>query len=172
MKYSLSAVLVSAALLTGTFAYSNDAKPIRSTTKEISIKSAFHKIELGSNISMVLVQEDENRSSLLIEGDANFIPAVKVNIDKGVLSITSNQNLRGRKIKIYVPVSTLAFLDVAADASVVTEGIIKLDDLKVIIHDGSTADLHIVGNLQVEAGEDCDLVYQTYKKSKVTYVQQ
>ena len=171
MKHSLSAVLVSAALLTGTLAYSNDAKPIRTTTKEISIKSAFQKIELGSNIQMVLVQE-ENWSSVVIEGDENFIPAVKVNVDKGVLSITSDQNLRGRKVKIYVPVSTLTLLDVAADASVATKGIIKLDNLKVIVHDGSKADLQVLGNLQIEAGEDCDLNYQTYKKSTVAYVQQ
>jgi hypothetical protein len=171
MKQILSAVLVSAALLTGTFAYSNDAKPIRTTTKEISIASAFQKIELGSHIQLVLVQ-DENRSSVVIEGDENFIPAVNISIDKGVLSITSKQNLKGRKIKVYVPVTTLSLLDLARDASVATEGVLKLDDLKVIVHEGSTAALKVLGNLQIEPGEGCDFVYETYKKSNVAYVQQ
>jgi hypothetical protein len=167
----LSAVLVSVAILTGSFAYSNDAKPFRTTTKEISINSAFEKIELGSNIQLVLVQ-DENRSAVVIDGDENFIPAVNISIDRGVLSITSKQNLKGRKIKVYVPVTTLTLLDLASDASVTTEGIVKLDDLKVIVHDGSRADLHILGNLQIEPGEGCDLVYETYKKSRVSSVQQ
>jgi hypothetical protein len=171
MKQVLTAVLVSAALLTGTLAYSNDAKPIRTTTKEISINSAFQKIELGSNLQLVLVQ-DADRSTVVINGDENFIPAINVSIDKGVLSITSKQNLKGRKIKVYVPVTTLALLDLASNASVATEGIVRLDDLKVIVHDGSTADLHVLGNLQIEPGEGCDLVYETYKKSKVASVQQ
>jgi hypothetical protein len=167
----LSAVLVSVAILAGSFAYSNDAKPIRTTTKEIPINSAFEKIELGSNIQLVLVQ-DEDRSVVVINGDENFIPAVNISIDRGVLSITSKQNLKGRKIKVYVPVTTLTLLDLASNASVTTEGIVKLDDLKVIVHDGSTAELHILGNLQIEPGEGCDLVYETYKKSRVSSVQQ
>jgi hypothetical protein len=171
MKQMLSAVLVSAALLTGIFAYSNDAKPIRTTTKEISINSAFQKIELGSNIHLVLVQ-DANRSAIVIEGDEKFIPAVNVSIDNGVLSITSKQNLNGRKIKVYVPVTTLTLLDLASDASVASEGVLKLDDLRVIVHDGSSATLRVIGNLQIEPGEGCDLVYETYKKSNVACVQQ
>ena len=167
MKQILSAVLVSAALLTGTYAYSNDTKPIRSKTREISINSAFQKIELGRNVQLVLVP-DENRSSGVIEGDENFIPAVNVSIDNGVLSITSKQNLKGRKIKVYVPITTLTLLDLASDASVTSEGILQLDDLKVIVNDGSTVALKVIGNLQIEPAENCDLVYETYKKSKVT----
>src|SRR6476659_6916758 len=102
MKQRLSAVLVSAALLTGTFAYSNDAKPIRTTTKEISIKSPFQKITAGINIQLVLVQ-DANLSAVVIKGDENFIPAINVTVDKGVLSISSKKNLKGRQIKVYVP---------------------------------------------------------------------
>ena len=166
----LSAVLVSVAILAGSFAYSNDAKPIRTTTKEIPINSAFEKIELGSNIQLVLVQ-DEDRSVVVINGDENFIPAINISIDRGVLSITSKQNLRGRKIKVYVPVATLTSIDLASNASVASEGVLRLDDLKVIVRDGSTANLHVLGNLQIEPADDCELVYETYKKSWVSFVQ-
>src|SRR4029079_13824012 len=94
MKSIFSAVLVSAALLTGTIAYSNNGKPARKSTREISISSAFQKIELGSYLQLVLIQ-DPGRSSVVIEGDENFIPSVKVSFNTGVLSITSQQNLKG-----------------------------------------------------------------------------
>ena len=75
--------------------------------------------------------------------------------------------MKGRKIKVYVPVTTLTLLDLASDASVATEGVLTLDDLKVIVHDGSTAALQVLGNLQIEPGEGCDLEYETFKKSSV-----
>ena len=169
MKQILSAVLVSTALLTSSFAYCNDAKPVRISTKEISINSPFQKITLNCNIQLVLIQ-DEDKSSAVITGDENFIPAVNVSVEKGVLSITSKQNLKGKKIKVFVPVSNLNLLDLAGNGSVATEGIIKLNDLKVIVHSGSIAALHIIGNLQIEPADGCDLEYQKYKESTVVYV--
>src|SRR6266487_2368253 len=106
----LSAVFASAALLTGSFAFSNDAKPITTSTREIAIKSSFQKIEVGSNLQVVLVQ-DANRSTVIITGDETVVPAINVSIDRGLLSITSRKNLKNKKIKIYVPVTTLASLD-------------------------------------------------------------
>jgi Putative auto-transporter adhesin, head GIN domain len=171
MKQILSTVLVSTALLTGTFAYSRDAKPATTTMRVIPITSAFQKIEAGNNIQLVLIQ-DAYRSTVVIKGDANFIPAVNVNIDKGVLSITSKKNLKGRKIKIYVPITTLSSLKLAYDASATTEGTVKLDDLMVIVQDGGAVNLHVIGNVHVEPVTGCDFVYETYEKSKIEDDQQ
>ena len=171
MKQLLSAVLVSTALLTGTLAYSNDAKPARIISKEISVTSPFEKIELGSNIQIVLLQ-DPNRPPVVITGDENFIPAVNVTIKKGVLSITSNKNLKDRNIKIYVSVNNLTSLEVGGDASVVTEGTVKLDNLKVIVNDGGTVALRVVGNVHVEPASGCDFIYDNYEKSKDVFDQQ
>jgi hypothetical protein len=86
--------------------------------------------------------------------------------------ISSKPNLKSGKIKVYVPVSTLASINLGTEASVRTEGVVKLDNLKVIVNGGSTTDLHILGNLQIEPDEGCDFVYETYNESKVVYVYQ
>ena len=170
MKRIFSAVLISAALLTGTIAYCNDAKPTRKSTREIPINSAFQKIELGSYLQLVLIQ-DPAKSSVVIEGDENFIPSVKVSFKNGVLSINPQQNLKGRNVKVYVPVTDLTSLDIASQASAGTEGIVKLDELKVIVHEGSTTALKIIGHIQIEPVDGCDFVYETFKRSKVANVQ-
>jgi Putative auto-transporter adhesin, head GIN domain len=167
----LSAVFASAALLTGSFAFSNDAKPITTTTREIALKSSFQKIAVGCNLQVVLVQ-DAIRSTVIITGDETVVPAINVSIDKSVLSITSRKNLKNKKIKIYVPVTTLTSLDLASEASVATEGVLKLDSLKVMVHEGSKVALNVIGNLQIEPADDCDLVYEKFEKTKVIYVQQ
>ncbi len=171
MKQILSAVLVSAALLSGTIAYSKNAKPAKIATKEISTTSSFDKIQVGNSIKIILLQ-DAGKSPVVITGDENFIPAVKVNIDKGVLSIISKKNLKGRDIKIYVSVSTLSLLELGTNASVVTEGVVKLDNLKVIVNDGGTVALHVTGNVHIEPAAGCDFVYDTYEKSKDVFDEQ
>src|ERR1019366_660976 len=42
--------------------------------------------------------------------------------------ISSKPNLKSGKIKVYVPVSTLASINLGTDASVRTEGVVKLDN--------------------------------------------
>ncbi len=165
----LSAVLISVAILTGSFAYSNDAKPVATSTKEIAIQSFFQKITLGSNLQLVLIQ-NKNRPSIHITGDENLLEAINVNIDKGVLSITSKKNLKNRKIKIYVPVSNLTSLELNSGASVATEGVVQLDDLLVLVHEGCKVNMNILGNSHVEAADDCDFVYEKYQKSNVVFI--
>jgi hypothetical protein len=167
----LSTVLVSIAILAGSFAYSNDAKPVNTLTKEIAIKSAFQKITLESGIDLVLVQ-GANRSTILITGEENLVESVNVSIEKGVLSISSKKSLRNKKIKIYVPVTTLSSLDLASYASVTTEGIVKLKGLKVLVHEGSKVSLNILGDFHIESGDDCDFVYEKYEVAKVVYIRQ
>lgn len=163
----LSAVLVSVAILTGTFAYSSNAKP--TSTKEIAITAPFQKITVGSNLQLVLIQ-DVSKSAVLITGDDNLLKFVKVSVNKGVLSITSDKYLGNKNIKIYVPVNTLASLDLASGASVATEGIVKLENLKVFVRDASKVNLHILGNFQLESDDDCDIVYQKYERYNVVFV--
>jgi hypothetical protein len=167
----LSAVLVSVAILTGSFAYSSNAKPTKTSTKEIAITSSFHSIILGRDLQLVLIQ-DENRSAIQIIGDENLVESVNASIDKGVLSITSNKNLKNKKIKIYVPVPVLTSLELGSEASVTTGGIVKLENLKVLVHEGCKVNLDILGNFQVEADDDCDFVYEKYEKSRVVYVRE
>ena len=170
MKQILSAVLFTTALLTGTFAYSNPRKPVKVVSKEISINSPFQQIKLGSYIQMVLVQ-DPSRTTVLIEGDENYVSLVNVSIDKGILSISSKSKLKSGKIEVYVPVSNLSLINVGSEASARTQDVVKLDHLTVIVNDGSKTDLHILGNLKIEPAEGCDFVYSTYIESKVIYVQ-
>ena len=45
-----------------------------------------------------------------------------------------------------------------------------LDDLKVLVHDGSKVMLRVLGNFDIEAAEGCDVVYENYEKSNVIFV--
>lgn len=165
----LSAVLVSVAILTGSFAYSSNANPVKTSTKEIAITSSFNKITLGSNLQLVLIQ-DGSSSSILITGEENLAQSVNASIDKGVLSITSNKNLKNKKVRIYVPVPILTSLELGRGASVATEGIVKLENLKILVHEDCKVNLDILGNFHVETDEDCDFVYEKYERSRVVYV--
>ena len=171
MKTQLSAVFVSAALLSGSFAYCNDAKPITTASKEITMTSSFKKIEVCSNVQLILTQ-GINKSTISVTGDQSVVPSVNVSIYKGVLSITSRKNLKNKQIKIYIPVNNLSSLNLGSFSSVTTEGVITLNELNVIVHNGSKVDLHLVGNFEIESGDDSEFVYEKYEKTKVVYLPQ
>jgi len=114
--------------------------------------------------------QDANRSSIVVTGDEKSVQSVNVSIDKGLLSITSKGNLKWKRIKIYVPITMLASLELDNDASVAAEGIMMLDDLKVLVHDGSKVMLRVLGNFEIEPAEGCDIEYTKYEKSKVVFV--
>ena len=115
--------------------------------------------------------QDEERSAIRITGDENLISAVSVNVDNGLLSINSRKNLKYRNIIIYIPVTTLKSLDLASGASVLTEGTLKLDGLKVLVHDGSKVALKVIGDFQIESPDDCEFVYEKYEVSNVVFVE-
>ena len=173
MKTQLvSTALVAVAMLTGSFAYSNNAKPVKnSIKKEIAIESPFQKVAVGRDVQLVLLQEP-GRSTILITGEENLVQSVNVKIDKGVLSINSKKNLKNKNIKIYVPVTSLSSLELDTYASVTTEGIVKLEGLKVLVHDGAKVNMNILGNFQIESDDNCDFVYEKYETSKVVYLNQ
>ena len=170
MKKMLTAGLISAALSTGTFAHSSDAKPVKSMTREIPIESAFQKIAMGNNLQLILIQ-DKDISIIRITGDENLVNEVKVSIERGVLTINSNKNFRNKNVRIYVPVSVLTSLDLGRGTSVATEGIVRLNGLKVTVDVDSKVDLNVIGDLELEARDNCDLVYEKYEKFNVVYVQ-
>jgi hypothetical protein len=169
MKKIISAVLISAAFLTSSFAYSNNEKPGIPVNKEIPISSPFQRINVGSNLQLVLVQ-DPNKSTIVITGNENSVQAVNVRIDKGLLSITSKKYLKNNQVKIYVPVTTLTSLELASDASATTEGVVMLNDFVVLVHEGSKVTLHVLGNFEIEPAEGCDVVYEQYEKAKVVFI--
>jgi hypothetical protein len=169
MKKMLTAVLISTALLTSAFAYSSDVKPGNSVTKEVPVKSTFKKIEMGNNMQLVLLQ-DATITSISITGDENIVKDIKVTIEKGVLFVTSKKEFRNKEIKIYVPVNMLTSIDLGRGTSVANEGIVKLDGLKITVHVGSKVNLHVIGDFDVESGDDCDFVFEKYEKSSVVYV--
>jgi hypothetical protein len=170
MKTQLvSSALLSIAILTSSFAYSNDAKPIKSATKEIAIKSGFQKISVGQDFQLILTQA-AGKSTILVTGDESLIQSVTATIDKGVLSVTSKKSLKNKKIRIYVPVNNLTFLELDRNASVTSEGIVKLEGLKVLVHEGSKVNLNILGNFQVESDDDCDFVYEKNETKSVVFI--
>ena len=175
MKKMLTAVLISTALLTSAFAYSSDAKPGKTITtgktitRDVPVTSAFRNIETGSNMQLVLLQ-DATITSISITGDENIVKDIKVTIEKGVLSVTSKKPFNDKEIKIYVPVNMLTSIDLGRGSSVANEGIVKLDGLKITVHVGSKVNLNVIGDFDVESGDDCDFVFEKYEKSSVVYV--
>lgn len=158
--------LLAVALLASSFTYGKNAINYKPPFREIAITSGFQKIIVGIDLQLVLVQ-DPNKSNILVTGDDDLIHAINVTINKGVLSITSKKKAGNKSIKIYVPVNTLTSLDLARNAVATTEGIVKLDGLKVLIHDGSKIDLAIVGKFEVESDDDSEFVCDKYETSKV-----
>ena len=169
----LSAVMVATALLTGSFAYSDVARPLSKATRatrEISIKTPFQKIEVGTNVQIVLVQ-DVNKSAITVTGDQSLVPAVKVAINGDQLTISSKKNLKNRNIRIYIPVTDLKTLELGNGSTVTSEGLLQMEELKVLVHDGSKVALQVVGNLAIESADDCDFVYEKFEKTNVVYIQ-
>jgi hypothetical protein len=167
----LSAVLVTTALLTGSFAYCDVAKPLtRPSTREISLTTPLQKIEVGNNIQIVLVP-DVKKSTITVTGDESLVSGVKFELNEAQLSISSKKSLKNKNIRIYIPVSTLKTLVLQNGSTVSSEGLLQMEALKVVVHAGSKVALQTLGKLAIESADDCDFVYEKYEKSQVVYIE-
>ena len=170
MKKIISAVLITTALLSSSFAYSDNGKKGKPVNKEIVINGSFQKIKTCNNVQLVLVQ-DPTRSTILVTGDEKSVEAIKVNIEKGLLSIDSKKNLKPNVVKIYVPVTALTSLELGNNATVSAEGFVKLNGFKILVHDGSKVMLRVLGDFEVEAADGCDVVYEKYERANVVFIE-
>ena len=164
MKSKILAAVLLLITAANSVSYSQNFPAIR----EVSIAASFQQISVDKNFQLVLIQ-NPNKSSVTIAGDKKNVHDVEVNIINDQLVITSKKKINTGKIIVYVPVKALSLIKLGRGASVSGEGVLKFDDLIVVVNPDSHVDLKALGNIVVKPAEGCEFVYEKDERFKIVY---
>lgn len=163
----VTAVLALMTLSLSSFAFKKE-KP--TTIKEVTIEGKFQKISVGRNIKLVLVPANE-KSRIQVAGRQDKVTDVTLTVHNNRMVISSNKSVSAGAVIVYVPATELTHIDLGDGASLAGEGSLKYKHLTVFFNVGSRMDLTVLGKINIEHAEGCDLVYEKNEKTKV-YVKQ
>jgi hypothetical protein len=164
-------VAIALVITTMSSSFANNRNPIIPTVREVAITSSFNKLRVNKNLQIVLTQHT-GKSSATIVGDERNVQNVEMNIINDQLVVTSKKNASNGKLVIYIPVENISLLRLANGASVSGEGSLQFDNLTVEMDTDSRVNLKAVGNVILEPINSCELVYETYERSKIIYREQ
>jgi hypothetical protein len=159
----LAAVILIITTVTTSFAHDNSNFPV---IRKISITSTFDQIIVDRDLQVVLVQPNGD-SQITIAGDEKNVDGVEMNVVNGELVLTANKNTNTDNVTVYIPVRNLSLVRLASGASVSGEGVLKFDNLTVVVNNESQVNLKVQGKLKVNAADGCELVFDRNERSKL-----
>jgi hypothetical protein len=126
--------------------------------------TGFHGVSVTSGIDLYLTQK--NVEEVTVEAESEDINKIITEVEGGVLKIYVkekswfNMNWKSKPRKIYVSFKTLDKIDASAGSDVVSEGRLKLSELKVDASSGSDVRLELEAtqlNVGSSSGSDISL---------------
>lgn len=126
--------------------------------------TGFHGVSVTSGIDLYLTQK--NVEEVTVEAESEDINKIITEVEGGVLKIYVkekswfNMNWKSKPRKVYVSFKTLDKIDASAGSDVVSEGRLKLSELKVDASSGSDVRLELEAtqlNVGSSSGSDISL---------------
>ncbi len=131
-------------------------------TRQTRQITGFHGVSVTSGIDLYLTQK--NVEEVAVEAESEDISKIITEVEGGVLKIYVkekswlNMNWKSKPRKVYVSFKTLDKIDASAGSDVVSEGRLKLNDLKIDASSGSDVRLELEANgLNVGSSSGSDI---------------
>lgn len=150
------------------FSFALPGKPETLSTRKIDIHH-FTRLYISKNIDVVLVQSCETKT-ITVVGNENDLPGIVVTSTEAGLSISSTKNLGGKKVRLYVPVNNLAYIELGEGAQVSTQGTLLSPSLSVLVDEGSFVSINNLGTVDINSKGNAEFVYQVNEQRKVVMV--
>lgn len=109
-------------------------------TKTRKVNGDFTRVKASSGLDVFITQGDQ--LSIVVEADQNLHEFIKTEINDGRMRIYSNKNIwRSKARKVYVTIKEVEELEATSGSDLVSEGLIKAND--IVVSSSSGADLKL-----------------------------
>ena len=110
-----------------------------------SLSDDFSKVKVSSRIDLYIKQG--SRNSLTVEADENLHDIIITEVIGGKLRIYTDRNIwRAKSKKVYLTVNSLDELTATSGSDVVSEGILRVQDLDVSTSSGANLRIEVEAN--------------------------
>ena len=110
-----------------------------------SLSDDFSKVKVSSGIDLYIKQG--SRNSLTVEADENLHDIIITEVIGGKLRIYTDRNIwRAKSKKVYLTVNSLDELTATSGSDVVSEGILRVQDLDVSTSSGANLRIEVEAN--------------------------
>lgn len=133
-------------------------------SKKTATVTAFEKIIVGENVTVMLVQEDEK--IVTVEGDAAYLNNISLGAGNGVLTIKSTNKNTAAKTVVYITAKNLKAIEVLGNSKIMTAEEINTPNLVVTVNTECTLGLQTSGMITLRHPEDIDLNFLKIKNNK------
>lgn len=128
---------------------STDKSPV--FRKTIMLGGICQQMEIWGNIEIILSPELSDR--IIVEGSAEDINTIKVNLKKGDLAVHAKWMKQIGKTKIFVPAAMLRFMQVDGNSEISSAGFLNVPRLKVVLNGETSVKIQSAGEVNVETGD-------------------
>ena len=156
MKKLTLLILILAAFANG-FAQESSFQVV--TVKKIQTDEIVTSLKVYNHIEVIL--SDDTTSVIRIVGEKTTVENTIVKINNGELAVSSEADLTGEKVVVYVPAKYLQSVYIHGASSVSTDGIISNEQLDVIINGSGTSAIKTSGKISQNTVGDFPLDHST-----------
>lgn len=139
---------------TATFA--QKGKPAQPVSTTVHLSEAVRTLLVENDVTVVLT--DEKSDDVIVEGDARDVKALRVQMDEGRLSLSSSSATNLAGVKVYVPATRLAKINLQGKSILRATTTLQNPTLKVILDGEGIVNLSSTGKLVIEGTADFDFV--------------
>ena len=123
----------------------------------------YSSILVKDDINVILVEAPTK--TITIEGPDELVDAVKFEIRKGELRVSSSKRAAGKeRVTIIIPVQTLNSLTVRGTSNVTSQELVSSPTIKVKITGTGQVSLKTKGKVVVDTDENHDYIYNSNNK--------
>ncbi|HEX4957939.1 MAG TPA: DUF2807 domain-containing protein [Lacibacter sp.] len=157
-------IIIAVSLLT--FITGVNAHPVQHCAHKqvIKTKSNYQFIVINNDIDVILTESA--LTDICISGGKKDIQLVRYYVKNGILFIESkNGSLKGRAT-VHVSVNNLKQIEINGQSTVISNGTLSSNQLKVVVNGEAKFDLKNIGDILIEADESIDLNFEKQNKEQ------
>ena len=125
-------------------------------SREVELQKAYTEVKVVGDVTIILTDNIEGK--VVFRGDPKEVEAAKVTIKNRKLIIDARRKHSINKFTVYLPASTIRLLTTSGKTRILSSGMIKTQDLEILLNGSSFVSIRYDGKLNIVPGAGYELM--------------
>lgn len=140
----------------GTAAFAQKTKPEVPVSTTVHLTEVPRALYVDNDVAVILT--DSKTAEVTVEGDARDVKAVRIKMNEGALSLYAASGQSMAAVKVYVPASQLAKINLLGKTVLRSATTLRNPHLKIVVDGEGIVAVSSVGNVVIEGTDGYDFV--------------
>lgn len=162
-------MFIALALFLTSPAFAENKDTVQTKSATWSSASAFTSITVSNNVDVILIED--NSTVIKIQGKDVLVDAIRLEVIKGELKVSSLKQSVRHKVTVFIPVNRLQQITVRGASKISSQGVLNSPKLKVNIAGDCIVHVTTVGAIFVDSDYDYDYAYNKNKTQRIQVIE-